>query len=174
MTRVRTFEIVNSMNNKSKHSTEQVLSQQALRLRGLVGEIQKCCQQRQLMETSRFDLPQAELAVLQQFGSERYLTPKGLAASLEVSKSRISKLLEQLIEKKMIQQVPDPSDKRVKLLCLSDAGRLKAGQVESFINGMHMKVLEILDSNQRSTVLSTLELLWSAMESAKADYGLNK
>jgi DNA-binding MarR family transcriptional regulator len=160
---------VHSMNNPNQDNSKPLIAQQAMRLRDLVAQIQRCCQKRQMLETDLFGLPQAELSLLMQYGDQRYLTPKVLSSSLEVSKSRVSKLLESLKEKGYIQQVADPGDKRVKLLCLTETGRVKAAEIDGFIQELFSKVITELDPAQRSTVLASLELLWSAMESAKSD-----
>ena len=76
-------------------------------------------------QCERFQLPDAELRCLAIFGKERYLTAKGIALKMNVVKSRVSKIIDGLIKKKLIQSIKDPEDCRVSLLSLTPNGRKK-------------------------------------------------
>ncbi len=45
-----------------------------------------------------------------------------MAQKLEVAKSRVTKIMEGLIHKKLVQCIDDPEDARVKLIRLTPAG----------------------------------------------------
>ena len=55
-------------------------------------------------QCERFGLPDAEFRCLVLFGEERYLTAKGIAFKMNVVKSRVSKIVEGLLKKKLIQR----------------------------------------------------------------------
>lgn len=145
----------------------ECVEEQARRLRSLVGEIVQCCHERQGLETERFGLPAAELRCLVLFEPEGYLTAGQLANHLDVGKSRVSRLVESLLQRGLLDSVEDRSDRRVKLLKLSRAGRAKVAEIDDFILKMHCQVLELLEPTQRTGVLATLEMLWSSMQVVK-------
>lgn len=145
---------------------------QAVRLQELVEDIIHCCQDRLLHESKTFGLPTAELKCLLLFKDERYLTAKSIAQKMDVGKSRVTKIVDGLIAKGLLERIDDPRDGRVKLLSLTRAGRDKMDQIDSFALGAHRKVLQQLDLSQRITVLSTLELLRSAMLVVKEDLNI--
>ena len=132
-------------------------------------EILQCCQERMLFESRKFGLPQAELKCLMLFGTERYLTVKGIAQKMEVAKSRVTKIMDGLAQKGLIRSTEDPNDGRVKLLSLTPAGQRKLKEIDAFLKEIHQKILDQLESEQRKTVLSSLELLRSSMEAVKAE-----
>jgi len=157
------------MNDFYAKSPGDLLKYQSHRLQDLMREILQCCQERMLFESRKFGLPQAELKCLMLFGTERYLTVKGIAQKMEVAKSRVTKIMEGLAPKGLIQSTEDPNDGRVKLLSLTPAGQRKLKEIDAFLKEIHQKILDQLESEQRKTVLSSLELLRSSMEAVKAE-----
>ena len=56
-----------------------------------------------LFESHKFGLLQAELKCLMLFDMERYWTVKGIAQKMEVAKSLVTKIMDGLIKKTLIQ-----------------------------------------------------------------------
>ncbi len=97
------------------------------------------------------------------------MTVKGIAQKMEVAKSRVTKIMDGLTKKSLIQSTEDPNDGRVKLLSLTPAGQKKLKEIDAFLREIHQKILDQLESEQRKAVLSSLELLRSSMEAVKAE-----
>jgi DNA-binding MarR family transcriptional regulator len=102
------------------------------------------------------------------FNNEKYLTVKGIAQKLEVAKSRVTKIMEGLLKKKLVQCINDPGDARVKLFSPTPAGQKKSEELNEFIKEIHHHLLTTLKLEDRKAVLSSLELLRSSMEVIKA------
>ncbi|MBW1711712.1 MAG: winged helix-turn-helix transcriptional regulator [Deltaproteobacteria bacterium] len=160
------------MNQRVETFPTQPSAEQVQRLRLILADILQCCQDRMTYESKLFDLPQAEIKTLLLFLEERYLTAKNMALKLEVGKSRVSKVIQGLLAKGLIEKIEDPRDNRFKLLSLTRAGQEKAAQMDRFINEIHSEVLLQMESQRRLTVLSALELLWSAMDGIKKELRL--
>jgi len=118
-------------------------------------------------QSEKFDLPDAEIRCLQLFGEERYLTAKGIALKMNVVKSRVSKIIDGLIKKKLIQRIKDPEDSRISLLSLSPKGQKKLKDINTFLEDVHHQVLLQMAPDQRKAVLTNLDLLKASMESIK-------
>jgi DNA-binding MarR family transcriptional regulator len=159
--------LVNTVNIKSKNNSNKLKEYQAGRLRQLIEEIIHCCQERVLFQSQKFNLTPAELRCILLFTNEKYLTAKGIAQKLEVAKSRVTKIMEGLTNKKMVQCIDDPDDARVKLIRLTSAGQNKFNEIDYFINDIHHQLLTNLSSGDRKSVLHSLELLHSSMEAVK-------
>jgi DNA-binding MarR family transcriptional regulator len=155
------------MNEISAAINEELLRYQAKRLQDLIAEMLKCCEDRKLYESGRFGLPHAELKVLMLFDGERYLTVKGIAQKLEVAKSRVTKLIDGLRNKGLVEQIEDPKDARVKLISLTPKGQRKAAEIGELQQELHRKILLQMDAEERKHMLSYLEMLRSAMEAVK-------
>ena len=158
--------IVNTMNDYSSKNKE-MLTYQTSRLQTLIKEIQHCCDDRKLYETSRFGLPYSELKCLLLFNGERYLTVKNIAERLEVAKSRVTKLINDMELKKLAEKISDPKDSRIKLISLTPLGRKISDELSSFQNEIHKKILFQMNEDERKDVISMLELLRASMEAVK-------
>jgi DNA-binding MarR family transcriptional regulator len=160
--------MVNTMNdNISETLNDELLSYQVGRFQGLIEEIVHCCQVRTAYLSAKFDLPQAELRCLMLFKDEKYLTVKGIAKKLDVAKSRVTKIIEGLMRKKLVESIDDPQDGRIKLISLTPAGKAACETIGSFNTGIHKKLVLELGPEDRKVVLSSLESLRTSMEAIK-------
>ena len=155
------------MNENSPKINKELLRYQTQRLQDLIREMLHCCEDRKLYESQKFGLPYAELKCLMLFNGERYLTVKGMAQRLEVAKSRVSKIVDGLIGKGLVEQTDDPRDARIRLISLTPGGQKKSEEIDAFHKAIHRKILLQMDRDERRNVLSHLELLRSAMEAVK-------
>jgi DNA-binding MarR family transcriptional regulator len=159
--------IVNTMNNKTNAHGQKLAAFQAGRLKELIEEIIHCCQERMFFQSQKFDLTPSELRCILLFNNEKYLTVKGMAQKLEVAKSRVTKIMEGLLKKRLVQCIDDPGDARVKLFSPTPAGQKKYEKLNNFIKEIHQHLLISLKPEERKAVLFSLELLRSSMEVIK-------
>ena len=155
------------MNELSEQKEVEITPRQLQQFQSLIAKLYQCCQERMQYQSDRFKLPDAELRCLMLFGEERYLTPKGIAYKMNVVKSRISKIIDGLIKKDLVQRIKDPEDSRISLLSLTGKGYDKISQLKAFHDNIHQKVLEEMPTEQRKILLMNLDLLKSSMESVK-------
>jgi len=127
----------------------------------------QCCQERMQYQCERFQLPDAELRCLGLFGEERYLTAKSIAHKMNVVKSRVSKIIDGLMKKKLIQRISDPEDSRVKLLSLTSEGQKKISEINEFLEDVHGRILSQMVPDQRQAMLTNLDILKASMEAVK-------
>lgn len=132
-------------------------------------EIVDCCHQRTSFLSDKFGIPQAEVRCLMLFRGERYLTVKGIAQKLDVAKSRVTKIVEGLRRKSLLDCLNDPQDGRVKLFSLTPLGQRTTREIDEYNADLHRKLLLELDTEQRKWVLSSLELLRASMEAVKEE-----
>jgi DNA-binding MarR family transcriptional regulator len=118
-------------------------------------------------QCERFQLPDAELRCLSLFGKERYLTAKGIALKMNVVKSRVSKIIDGLIKKKLIYSIKDPEDSRISLLSLTPSGQEKLNEINMFLKRIHGRVLSQITPDQRQAMLTNLDILKASMEAVK-------
>lgn len=161
--------IVNTMNEGKPMDNGEVLRYQRERFQGLMEEIIRCCESRTAYLSEKVKISQAEVRCLLLFNGERYLTVKGLSGRLDVAKSRVTKIVEGLSQKNLVESINDPKDGRVRLISLTRAGQQKMVEIEKLNGDLHQKLLQELEFEQRKTVLSSLELLRSSMEVIKKE-----
>lgn len=159
--------IVNTMNNDRSANNDEVLRYQRERFQGLMEEIVQCCEARTAYLSEKFEIPQAEVRCLLLFIGERYFTVKGISKKLDVAKSRVTKIVEGLTHKDLVESINDPKDGRVRLISLTRAGQKKVKEIEDLNDDLHQKLLLEFDPEERKAVLSSLELVRSSMEAIK-------
>jgi len=145
----------------------EVSAYQLGKFQKLIAKLFQCCQERMQYQCDRFQLPDAEFRCLVLFGDERYLTAKSIAHKMNVVKSRVSKIIDGLIKKNLIQGIADPEDSRVKLLSLTSVGQKKLNEIKQFMQDVHGQVLSQMAPDQRKAVLTNLDILEASMEAVK-------
>ncbi len=155
------------MNKIGDADAPAISSYQLRQFQELVMGLFQCCQERMQYQSERFGLPDAELRCLLLFGSQRYLTPKSIARMLNVTKSRVTKLVDGLITRGLVQRVKDPEDSRVYLLSLTPSGQEIWTRVTAFMEQVNREVLSRMPEAGRQNLLSSLILLKESMEAVK-------
>lgn len=157
------------MNYKIAHQNQNLSDSQINQFQHLIFKLYQSCQERMQRQSEQFDLPDAELRCLRLFGQERYLTPKGLARQMGVVKSRITKIIDGLAAKQLVQRLKDPEDSRITLLSLTPQGQAKLDQINTNIASANMDVLARMTPEQRDTLIIHLEILRVSMEAVQND-----
>lgn len=161
------FVMVHAMNIFSDTSHVDIPVHQVEQLREIISKLFQCCQERIQYQCDKFGLHDAEIRCLMLFGEERYLTVKGIAPKLNVVKSRVTKIINGLIRKKLVQKVKDPSDSRIILFSLTPKGQTKLENINAFMMNIHANLLSLVQPDQRHTLLANLETLKLSMEAVK-------
>ena len=161
------FVIVLTMNNYKDFNNAEISEYQLDKFQELIAKLFQCCQERMQYQCDRFQLPDAEFRCLLLFGYERYLTAKSITHRMNVVKSRVSKIIDGLIRKDLIQRIADPEDSRVKLLSLTSVGQKKINEIKRFMEDGHGQVLSQMAPDQRQTMLTNLDILKASMEAVK-------
>ena len=155
------------MNQLNSSRQPEISKNQLQQFQELIAKLFQCCQDRMQYQCERFGLPDAEFRCLCLFREERYLTAKGIAQKMNVVKSRVSKIVEGLLKKKLVQRIKDPEDSRVSLLSLTPEGHEKINHINEFLNDVHHQVLLQIAPDQRKAVLTNLDILKASMEAVK-------
>ena len=155
------------MNDYKTDNRADISPYQLDKFQEVIAKLFQCCQERMQYQCERFSLLDAELRCLTLFGEERYLTAKSIAHKMNVVKSRVSKIIDGLISKNLIQRVKDPGDSRISLLSLTADGQAKLNDINQFLNDIHSRVLLQMAPDQRQSVLTNLDILKASMEAIK-------
>ncbi|MEE4354280.1 MAG: MarR family transcriptional regulator [Desulfatiglans sp.] len=145
----------------------EIPSYQVLEFQRHITKLFQCCTERMQYQSEKFQLPDAELRCLMLFGEERYLTPGGIAQKLNVVRSRVSKIVNGLLKKNLIQRTKDPEDSRIYLLSLTPDGQRKWNEINAFVQQTNREILSQMLPEQRSAVIISLGILEASMEVVK-------
>ncbi|MGW4713567.1 MarR family winged helix-turn-helix transcriptional regulator [Nocardia sp. NPDC004260] len=107
----------------------------------------------------RHELSMWGYAVLLGLGAEPVYTQAALAKAIGADKTRIIGVLDELQRRGLITREPDPADRRVNLLSLTDAGRALRDRAQRDIQAGEDRLLERLPAPDRSAFLHALRTL---------------
>jgi DNA-binding MarR family transcriptional regulator len=159
--------MIHNMNDITKTDQSSIQPEQLRQFQSIMIRLLQCCHERMRHQSEKFGLPDAELRCLMLFEGERYLTSKSLAGRLSVVKSRITKVVDGLVKRSLVQKVKDPADSRITLLSLTSKGQNKLVEIQEFNDWIHKEVLIAMEPEQRKIMLTNLDILKASMESAR-------
>lgn len=153
--------------NEFEKNYKNITDFQLNEFQSLITILFQCCQDRLQFQSKKFQLPDAELRCLMLFRNEKYLTSKNISLTMNVGKSRMTKIIAGLLDKKLVKRIKDPEDSRVSLISLTSHGKKKLSEIKSFQDELHQVVLSQVNDHERKKMLTTLDLLKGCMETGK-------
>jgi DNA-binding MarR family transcriptional regulator len=110
-------------------------------------------------ECAAFDLTSVQYAALTAIGETPGIDATRLSSVIAFDRSTIGDVLERIEAKGWIVRTPSPSDRRVKLLDLSPAGRDLLARVGPSVRRVQERLLAPFDVQERDKVLHLLARL---------------
>ena len=123
----------------------------------------EACQQKQERIASYHDLSVAEFKLLRKFKEHEAVTPGELARRMELSSSRITRILDGMVEKSIATREPAKDDRRVVEVTLTHHGREILAELNSDYVRAHEDILGMLPPDASESVVKALEKLDLAM-----------
>lgn len=133
----------------------------------MLREIVDCCQEGEAIQSQIYNLTPAETRVLVAIHYHNCHTTAELAERLFVAKSRITRIIDDLVKKGIAQRSEDPTDRRICLVKLTARGDLLSKRLTDFILLLHGEVLRTLPEGYHPQTLAMLGALKEAMNSVR-------
>jgi DNA-binding MarR family transcriptional regulator len=126
----------------------------------LPGHLVRRCQQISvaifLEETAAFDITPVQYAALIAIAANENLVATRLSALVAFDRSTLGNVLERLEDKQLIVRKPGVTDRRVKVLEVTDKGRDLLDQIEAPVRRVQERIVEPLRPDQRGPFLAML------------------
>lgn len=140
------------------------VDQTAERLANLTFSLLANCQEKEVRLAEIHDLTQAEFRCLRLFGTDESLNNKQIAERMNLSPSRLTRIIDGLVEKDYINREIDPNDRRNMRVSLSKRGKLLVQQLNKAYVDIHEEILRDIDPAQHEPLIVAMEHLLSAIE----------
>lgn len=140
------------------------LNKHAEKLADLTFTLLANCQEKEVRLAEIHNLTQAEFRCLRLFGSDESLNNKQIAERMNLSPSRLTRIIDGLVKKEYILREIDPNDRRNMRVSLSKKGQLLTHQLNKAYIEIHKEILQDIDENQHEPLTTALEHMLSALE----------
>lgn len=117
------------------------------------------CQRRQEMIAEEAHLALSEFKCLRAFGTDTSLTVKEIAERMNLTSSRLTRIIDGLVEKNYATRHMDEIDRRIINVVLNDEGRSVASRVSAECVRVYEKVLEDIDPEVRARIIEAIRVL---------------
>lgn len=110
-----------------------------------------------------FDLHPREFAVLRAVGFQEGPTQQALADRLQIPRSRMVSIVDELEARELLERRPNPADRRVRELYLTVSGRRAIDEAFAEAVAFERQVTESLTAAERGQLLDFLERIGSGL-----------
>ncbi len=148
---------------------QEDLEVQTQKFQDLLQKISTCCQKRQDYEAGHFELPYAEAQCLLAIASLEPVPLKKLTKTLDISKGRVTRLVQGLINKDLVSYTSDPKDARLKKCFVTKRGKEQIEKILHFRHELHKKILLQISPQARQQLLVSLQNLQEIMDKVRKE-----
>jgi DNA-binding MarR family transcriptional regulator len=136
----------------------------ASRLANLTFSLLANCQEKEVHLAELHGLTQAEFRCLRLFGSDESLNNKTIAERMNLSPSRLTRIIDGLVKKRYIRRNIDSNDRRNMRVNLSTKGKALVQQLNKAYVDIHEEILLDIDPSQHEQLIVAMTHLLEALE----------
>ena len=136
----------------------------AERLANLTFSLLAGCQEKEAWLAEQHGLFQAEFKCLRLFGSDESLNNTQISKRMNLSPSRLTRIIDGLVKKGYMQRAIDPNDRRNMIVTLSRRGKILTNKLNRAFVEVHEEILQDIDVTQHEPLISAMENLHLAIE----------
>ena len=139
-----------------RNRTEKPLS---LILGEVMNELFSNCNEKENRIVSGFGVSIVEAKSLRKMNDFESLTVNQLAHELHLTSSRITRIIDNLVEKELVSREIDAQDRRVYNLSLTEKGKKLTGELIESYKKVHSEILQNIPEEHHKKMIEALELL---------------
>lgn len=145
-----------------KQETDQSL---AVKMADLTYSLLENCQEKQEYIAEQLNISISEFKCLRSFHQDSVLSVKEIAGRMGLTSSRLTRIIDGLVEKKFVTRDINAHDRRLMDVALTESGATVAFQLDKDYTKLHSQILSNIDPASREAVIFALENLSAAMQS---------
>jgi DNA-binding MarR family transcriptional regulator len=134
------------------------------RLANLTFNLLARCQEKEAFLAEEHSLFPAEFKCLRLLEHDETLNNKEIAKRMNLSPSRLTRIVDGLVKKGYMQRMIDPDDRRNMKLSLSRRGKMLTTKLEKAYVDIHHEILQDIDTSQHEPLIVAMENLLGAIE----------
>ncbi len=140
------------------------LEKDASQLANLTFNLLATCQQKENLIAEQYGLTQAEFRCLKLFDKKEVVNNKTIAERMNLSASRLTRIIDGLVAKGYAERQIKPEDRRNMNVSLSKKGVQLVQKLDQAYLNVHKELLEEIDPSQHKPLIEAMTNLSKAME----------
>ncbi len=144
-------------------SSKNTLSE-ANQLADLTFRLLANCQEKEARLAEQYGLTQAEFRCLRLFGTQESSNNKHIAEKMNLSPSRLTRIIDGLVQKNYMAREIDTEDRRNMRVTLSDQGVEIVSRLNKAYIGIHREILDEIEEQQHKPLITAMTHLLSGLE----------
>jgi DNA-binding MarR family transcriptional regulator len=136
----------------------------AERLANLTFSLLAGCQEKEAWLAEQHGLFQAEFKCLRLFGTDESLNNTQISKRMNLSPSRLTRIIDGLVKKGYMQRAIDPNDRRNMIVTLSRRGKILTNKLNRAFVEVHEEILQDINVAQHEPLITAMENLHFAIE----------
>jgi DNA-binding MarR family transcriptional regulator len=143
---------------------ENEMVKDASRLANLTFTLLSTCQQKEGILAEQYGLTQSEFRCLKMFDKKETINNKNIAKRMNLSASRLTRIIDGLVAKGYTEREINPSDRRNMDVNLSKKGTNLVQKLDLAYINIHKELLEDIEESQHKPLIYAMTNLLGAME----------
>jgi DNA-binding MarR family transcriptional regulator len=145
-------------------TTSKATQTEATQLADLTFKLLANCQEKENRLADQYGLTQAEFRCMRLFGTDESSNNKHIAERMNLSPSRLTRIIDGLVKKGYMTREIDEGDRRNMKVTLSKQGVLIVQQLNNAYIGIHREILDDIEQPQHKPLITAMTHLLSALE----------
>ena len=145
-------------------ATKKGKTENATQLADLTFKLLANCQEKEARLAENHGLTQSEFRCLRLFNKDDVLNNKQVAERMNLSPSRLTRIIDGLVAKGYIIRQIEPSDRRNMKVTLSKRGKVITQKLNDAYVKIHKEILEDIDKSQHKPLINAMENLLVALQ----------
>ena len=122
------------------------------------------CQEKDARLADEQRLLEAEFKCLRLFGSAKSLNNKEIAKRMNLSQSRLTRIIDGLVQKGYLKREIDQTDRRNIKVTLSRRGKIFTNKLDKAFMEIHTEILQDMNVSEQKDLITTMQHLLAASE----------
>lgn len=145
-------------------ATKKGKNENATKLADLTFKLLANCQEKEARLAENYGLTQSEFRCLRLFNKNDVLNNKQVAERMNLSPSRLTRIIDGLVAKDYIIRQIEPLDRRNMKVELSKRGKVIVQKLNDAYVKIHQEILEDINKSQHKPLISAMENLLVALQ----------
>ena len=122
------------------------------------------CQKKEALFAKRFDISVASFRCMRHLHEHQEATVKQLAENMDLSSSRLTRIIDELVKSGFVLRTEHRSDRRIFIISLTQKGKELAEDLYNNFNRLHEEIFSSITVSKQKTIVNSIEQILDSLE----------